>query len=267
MLARARTAPLGSLNDALAADGSADAAAALPVGRSASESGAALRAAAAGARLSRDPSPSAAASRPCSLFRSCGLPLVEPPSVIAPMPCLSVQLDAGSAGSCGSMGASPLSAGASPFVAAAAGWKASAAAAGGGGSGALGLHHSRSDEALASSGSGSGAPSPPGGACLDLGPPRASMDGFLATSSHLSEGSAAEELFYRLNHARQTLDFVKGKVRGRGGGRWARCACCACCACWAGQPRVWRDQLAALPRGPAGASACKQFAAPRPVHA
>jgi inositol oxygenase len=27
--------------------------------------------------------------------------------------------------------------------------------------------------------------------------------------SHLSEGHAAEELFYRLNHARQTLDFVK----------------------------------------------------------
>ncbi|KAL4435901.1 hypothetical protein ABPG77_000663 [Micractinium sp. CCAP 211/92] len=29
------------------------------------------------------------------------------------------------------------------------------------------------------------------------------------TSTHLSEGHAAEELFYRLNHARQTVDFVK----------------------------------------------------------
>lgn len=36
------------------------------------------------------------------------------------------------------------------------------------------------------------------------------------TSTHLSEGHAAEELFYRLNHARQTVDFVKRQVSQRG---------------------------------------------------
>lgn len=42
--------------------------------------------------------------------------------------------------------------------------------------------------------------------------PRRSVDITSTTGgggSHLSEGHAAEELFYRLNHARQTLDFVK----------------------------------------------------------
>jgi inositol oxygenase len=43
--------------------------------------------------------------------------------------------------------------------------------------------------------------------------PRRSVDnastGGGSGGSHLSEGHAAEELFYRLNHARQTLDFVK----------------------------------------------------------
>jgi inositol oxygenase len=37
---------------------------------------------------------------------------------------------------------------------------------------------------------------------VDLGP-------LGAASGHLSEGHAAEELFYRLNHARQTFDYVK----------------------------------------------------------
>ena len=38
---------------------------------------------------------------------------------------------------------------------------------------------------------------------------RGSIDCTVGHSSHLSEGHAAEELFYRLNHARQTVDFVK----------------------------------------------------------
>lgn len=42
----------------------------------------------------------------------------------------------------------------------------------------------------------------------DLLQSRGSVDSCVAASSHLSEGSAAEELFYRLNHARQTVDFV-----------------------------------------------------------
>ncbi|EFN53376.1 hypothetical protein CHLNCDRAFT_137145, partial [Chlorella variabilis] len=38
---------------------------------------------------------------------------------------------------------------------------------------------------------------------------RGSIDCTVGHSSHLCEGHAAEELFYRLNHARQTVDFVK----------------------------------------------------------
>jgi hypothetical protein len=36
-------------------------------------------------------------------------------------------------------------------------------------------------------------------------------------SCHLSEGHAAEELFYRLNHARQTVDFVKRQTQAFSG--------------------------------------------------
>lgn len=43
---------------------------------------------------------------------------------------------------------------------------------------------------------------------------RNSMDGSWGNSCHLSEGHAAEELFYRLNHARQTVDFVKRQATG-----------------------------------------------------
>jgi hypothetical protein len=39
------------------------------------------------------------------------------------------------------------------------------------------------------------------------------VDCTLGHSAHLSEGHAAEELFYRLNHARQTVDFVKRQAQ------------------------------------------------------
>ena len=47
----------------------------------------------------------------------------------------------------------------------------------------------------------------------------------------LSERQAAMELFYRLNHARQTVDFVKRQV-----GHWScmHAACCLHSASWAG---------------------------------
>lgn len=38
---------------------------------------------------------------------------------------------------------------------------------------------------------------------------RSSFEAGAASVGHLTEGHAAEELFYRLNHARQTVDFVK----------------------------------------------------------
>ncbi len=46
---------------------------------------------------------------------------------------------------------------------------------------------------------------------------RGSVDCTVGHSSHLCEGHAAEELFYRLNHARQTVDFVKRQVRAAAG--------------------------------------------------
>lgn len=68
---------------------------------------------------------------------------------------------------------------------------------------------------IASSGSSASSPTGQGshsraGSMSELSR-RGSLDGW-GTSSHLSEGHAAEELFYRLNHARQTVEFVKRQV-------------------------------------------------------
>jgi hypothetical protein len=65
---------------------------------------------------------------------------------------------------------------------------------------------------IPSSGSSASSPTGPGahsraGSMSELSR-RGSLDGW-GTSAHLSEGHAAEELFYRLNHARQTVEFVK----------------------------------------------------------
>jgi inositol oxygenase len=105
----------------------------------------------------------------------------------------------------------------------------------GAGGGVLGAFSSGALGAL-----GVGAPGPPGSGPLGLGaaaapgfpparfpaaraspggsPPPSSAppsprpalsDGAAAAGHHLREGGAAEELFYRLNHARQTVDFVR----------------------------------------------------------
>lgn len=68
---------------------------------------------------------------------------------------------------------------------------------------------------ISSSGSSASSPTGPGahsraGSMSELSR-RGSLDGW-GNSSHLSEGHAAEELFYRLNHARQTVEFVKRQV-------------------------------------------------------
>lgn len=68
-----------------------------------------------------------------------------------------------------------------------------------------------------------------GGSSSDLAR-RGSVDNSSwGTSCHLTEGHAAEELFYRLNHARQTVEFVKRQVgcccaelAGWGAGAWAQ---------------------------------------------
>ncbi|GAB4821790.1 hypothetical protein N2152v2_008836 [Parachlorella kessleri] len=171
---------------------------------------------------SHGPSPPNGVVRPCSLFVSSNssLLLVEPPSLIGPSsaPSPAPSLDDSSASPPSSAsGASPFGTyAASAFAAAAAAAlagsasgcsadEATATSAGGSCSTSSGLQHSRSDDTcLGSLPSGSLF----AGLAADLGPPRASMDSVLA-SHHLDEGSAAEELFYRLNHARQTLDFVK----------------------------------------------------------
>jgi hypothetical protein len=160
--------------------------------------------------------PPAGPARLCSLFlssSSSSLVLVEPPSLIGPSisPRKGASLDDDTA--------SPPS---TTSCASTFGTYASAFASGIGGPGdARGLHHSRSEDALlergAACGSAEWGPSRPS---IDLGPPRASMDSFCVMSSHFNEGSAAEELFYRLNHARQTVDFVKRQVRAVGGGWW-----------------------------------------------
>lgn len=164
--------------------------------------------------------------RPCSLFLSFSLPLVQPPSLITPCPTPGDSASPLSTMSC-----------ASPFGACV---SSSQSSGGGGGPAgvastapatsalALNLKHSRSEETICSQQQDALLSTPSGE--LGLGgsahsrlsmsvelPPRASMDSFVATSSHLNEGSAAQELFYRLNHARQTLDFVKRQVGGWGG--------------------------------------------------
>jgi hypothetical protein len=55
------------------------------------------------------------------------------------------------------------------------------------------------------------------GGSLAVQETRRSLDSIML-SSHMNEGHAAEELFFRLNHARQTFDFVKRQVRGVGDG-------------------------------------------------
>lgn len=91
---------------------------------------------------------------------------------------------------------------------------------------------------IASSGSSASSPTAPAahsrsGSVSELSR-RGSLDGW-GTSPHLSEGHAAEELFYRLNHARQTVEFVKrqvGAARGLlyGPPRVLGADCDACCA-------------------------------------
>lgn len=194
--------------------------------------GASAAAAAAAARASPGLPPlppAAAAARPCSLFTASSMQLVEPPSLIAhsppsreasPSPPPSFASPFLALRSAASGGAGPADSSASSEDAAAAVPPQR-------------LHHcasesvlnlaTRASEPLALS-LGAGSSGDNGVLCplrmmsadsVALPGPssRASMDPFVASSSHLNEGSAAEELFYRLNHARQTVDFVKRQVR------------------------------------------------------